>query len=122
VLDTLQSRLAAEVTERVLESPELDRAVDWRVTGQRPGLRLMRLRVVDEHGSPHGLGRSILRLVGLFLAIAPLFAGFLPVLFDRRRRGLHDFLAGTVVVYADHDAPPTEPALSAVPGAASSHT
>jgi uncharacterized RDD family membrane protein YckC len=94
----------------------------WRVTGQTPGLRLMRLRVVDVHGSPPGLGRSVLRLVGLFLAIAPLFAGFLPVLLDRRRRGLHDFLAGTVVVYADRRAPLTEPALSAVTNAASSQT
>ena len=31
------------------------------------------------------------------LAIIPLFAGFLPVLFDRRRRALPDYLAGTVV-------------------------
>jgi uncharacterized RDD family membrane protein YckC len=45
------------------------------------------------------IGRSLLRLMGLVLAIVPLFAGFLPVLFTDRRRGLPDFLAGTVVVY-----------------------
>ena len=45
------------------------------------------------------VGRSLVRLVGLVLAIVPLFAGFLPVLFNERRRGLPDFLAGTVVVY-----------------------
>ena len=45
------------------------------------------------------IGRSLVRLVGLVLAIVPLFAGFLPVLFTDRRRGLPDFLAGTVVVY-----------------------
>jgi uncharacterized RDD family membrane protein YckC len=43
--------------------------------------------------------RSILRLVGLAVAIIPCFAGFIPVLFDSRRRGLADYLAGTVVVY-----------------------
>jgi uncharacterized RDD family membrane protein YckC len=32
-------------------------------------------------------------------AIVPLFAGFLPVLIDERRRGLHDMLARTVVLY-----------------------
>ncbi len=37
-------------------------------------------------------------MIGLVLSIVPLFAGFLPVLFDRRRRGLADMLAGTVVV------------------------
>ena len=45
-----------------------------------------------------------MRLVGLVLAIVPLFAGFIPVLFTERRRGLPDFMAGTVVVY--DDAPP----------------
>jgi hypothetical protein len=35
---------------------------------------------------------------GLALCIVPCFAGFIPVLFDRRRRGLHDYLAGTSVV------------------------
>jgi uncharacterized RDD family membrane protein YckC len=39
------------------------------------------------------------RLFGLVLAIVPLFAGFVPVLFTKRRRGLQDFLAGTVVLY-----------------------
>jgi uncharacterized RDD family membrane protein YckC len=36
--------------------------------------------------------------VGLILAIIPLLAGFLPVLVDGRRQGLHDFLSGTVVL------------------------
>ena len=94
----------------------------WSVTGQTPGQRLMRLRVVDMRSTPPGPGRSVLRLVGLFLAIAPLFAGFLPVLFDRRRRGLHDFLAGTFVMYADREPPLTDTVRSAVTNAASSHT
>jgi uncharacterized RDD family membrane protein YckC len=41
------------------------------------------------------------RLVGLVLAIVPMFAGFIPVLFTKRRRGLPDFLAGTIVLYED---------------------
>jgi len=40
-------------------------------------------------------------MVGLVLAIVPFFLGFVPVLFDERRRGLPDFLAGTVVKYED---------------------
>jgi uncharacterized RDD family membrane protein YckC len=50
---------------------------------------------------PPSPGRSLLRLVGLVLAIVPLFAGFIPVPFTERRRGLPDFLAGTAVVYDD---------------------
>jgi hypothetical protein len=39
--------------------------------------------------------------VGLTLAAIPLGAGFLPILFDERRRGLQDMLARTVVISAD---------------------
>jgi uncharacterized RDD family membrane protein YckC len=77
----------------------------WSTAGQTPGMRLMHLRVVDRAGSAPGLGRSLLRLFGLGLAILLLLTGFLPVLVDDRRRALQDFLAGTVVVY-DEDAPP----------------
>jgi uncharacterized RDD family membrane protein YckC len=72
----------------------------WTLAGQTPGMRAMRLRVADRAGGPPSVARSLLRLVGLWLAIVPLFAGFLPVLFDARRRGLQDFVAGTVVLYA----------------------
>jgi len=58
--------------------------------------------VLDRNGDPPGVGRSVVRFVGLLLAIVPLFAGFVPVLFDERRRGLHDYLAGTVVHDLDH--------------------
>jgi uncharacterized RDD family membrane protein YckC len=69
----------------------------WTMTGRTPGMRFMQLRVVGPRGEPPGLGRAVLRLVGLLLSIALFFIGFLPVLVDRRRRGVHDMLAGTVV-------------------------
>ena len=73
----------------------------WSSAGQTPGMRLLRVRVRDQRGETPSIGRSIVRLVGLVLAIVPLFAGFVPVLFTERRRGLPDFLAGTVVLYDD---------------------
>jgi uncharacterized RDD family membrane protein YckC len=73
----------------------------WTVTGQTLGMRLMRLRVTGRGGAPPRVGHSLLRFFGLLLAIAPLFAGFLPALFDNRRRALQDFLAGTVVVHTE---------------------
>jgi uncharacterized RDD family membrane protein YckC len=78
----------------------------WSTTGQTPGMRLMRLRVVDAAGAPPSGGRSLVRLVGLALAIIPLFAGVLPALFDDRRRALQDFLARTVVLYDERDDAP----------------
>ena len=73
----------------------------WSAAGQTPGMRLMRLRARRADGSGISAGRAIVRAVGLALAIIPLFAGFLPALFDERRRALPDYLAGTVVVYDD---------------------
>jgi len=69
----------------------------WTLGGQTPWMRVIGLRVLGPDGRPPGLGRSVVRLIGLVLAIIPLFAGFLPILFDARRRGLQDYIAGTVV-------------------------
>jgi uncharacterized RDD family membrane protein YckC len=73
----------------------------WSTAGQTPGMRLLRLRLHRLDGSALSVGRALVRVVGLALAIIPLFAGFVPVLFSDRRRGLPDYLAGTVVVYDD---------------------
>ncbi len=72
----------------------------WSGTGQTPGMRVMRVRVITASGAPPSVLRSLVRFVGLILAIIPLFVGFLPALFDARRRALQDFIAGTVVVDA----------------------
>ena len=73
----------------------------WTADGQTPGMRAMHLRVATASGALPGLGRSVLRVVLLGLCILTLFIGFLPVLFDDRRRGFHDMLARTVVAYDD---------------------
>jgi uncharacterized RDD family membrane protein YckC len=72
----------------------------WTTTGQTPGMRVMGLRLTTYGGGYPSVARSALRLVGLGLAIVPLFLGFVPALVDARRRALQDFLAGTVVRYA----------------------
>ena len=86
----------------------------WSTAGQTPGMRVMGLRVLTPDGRRPGLGRSCVRLIGLGLCIIPFFAGFLPVLVDDRRRGAHDMLAGTFVVYAEAE-PPAEPVTTTAP-------
>ena len=74
----------------------------WSTTGQTPGARVMRFRVLAP-GATHGhIGprRALVRLIGMILAAIPLLAGYFMVLFDDRRRGLHDRMARTVVVDA----------------------
>lgn len=71
----------------------------WSVTGQTPGARLMRFRVVPVKGERRlKPRRALVRYAGLWLAALPLFAGYLLILFDPKRRGLQDRLARTLVV------------------------
>jgi uncharacterized RDD family membrane protein YckC len=80
--------------------------VFWSSTGETPGDRFMRIRVrVADSGEPPRPLRALMRLGALVLAVTPLFAGLLPIVVDGRRRGLHDMLAGTVVVAAPEGAP-----------------
>lgn len=80
--------------------------VFWSSTGETPGDRVMRIRVcMADGGAPPRPFRALVRLWALILAVIPLCAGLLPILVDRRRRGLHDMLVGTVVVASPDPAP-----------------
>jgi uncharacterized RDD family membrane protein YckC len=70
----------------------------WTATGQTPGAGMFRFRVCTTAMQPIRPRRALVRFAGLVLAALPLFAGFLLILVDDRRRGLHDRLAGTVVL------------------------
>ena len=73
--------------------------------GQTPGMRLVNIRVSPGRSDRQlTAARALVRTVGLALAIIPCFLGFLPALFDSRRRALPDYLAGTVVLYDDDGA------------------
>ncbi|HLM26665.1 MAG TPA: RDD family protein [Thermoleophilaceae bacterium] len=72
--------------------------VFWSATGETPGDRVMRIRVECRDGRTLTRRTAALRLVALGLAAIPLLAGFVPVLFDRHRRALQDFVARSVVV------------------------
>jgi len=57
------------------------------------------LRILRANGSPIGIGRAFLRhFVGYPLSFVTLGLGFLIVAFTARGRGLHDLIAGTIVV------------------------
>jgi uncharacterized RDD family membrane protein YckC len=71
----------------------------WTLTGQTRGMRLMSIRVERTNGDPLSFRRAVRRLIASVLAALPLFAGYLLILVDDRRRGLNDRLAGTLVVF-----------------------
>jgi uncharacterized RDD family membrane protein YckC len=71
----------------------------WSGAGRTPGMHVLGIRVRDPAGKPPSVRRAIVRALVMAFSIAILFLGYLPVLFDKRRRGLPDLLAGTEVVY-----------------------
>lgn len=74
----------------------------WSLAGQTPGMRFVSIRLgVDGRGLPPR--RSLKRLIGFALATIPFGLGFLGIVFDERRRGWQDRLAGVDVLYEDHE-------------------
>lgn len=71
----------------------------WRLTGQTPGMRVVGITVVGKGGERLSIWKGALRLFGMVIAAIPLFAGYLLILVDDRRRGLHDRFAGSVVLF-----------------------
>ena len=71
----------------------------WARSGQTPGMRIFRLRVVrDADGGKISGGAAVLRLIGLWISFAVFYLGIIWILVDKRRRGWHDLIAGTCVV------------------------
>jgi uncharacterized RDD family membrane protein YckC len=63
-----------------------------------PGKRAVGLVVTDDHGRPISLGRATGRYFAKYLSWITLGIGFLMVGWTSRKRGLHDFVADTLVV------------------------
>ena len=74
-------------------------AGQWTYFGATLGQRVFKLRVVDAAtGQPIGLGKALLRWVGLFVSFLVCFVGVIWVAFDARKQGWMDKIAGTLVV------------------------
>lgn len=83
----------------------------WSMTGQTVGNAFVGLRVVTNQGRRVPIWRAILRLAGYIISFATLFLGFLWIVVDNRRQGLHDKIAKTYVIYT-WDALPDEQFLA----------
>src|SRR5690606_35106686 len=70
----------------------------WRRGGQTLGMKPWRLRVVGADGRPATVRRLWLRYAVATLSLAGAGLGLLWSLVDRERRGLHDVVAGTLLV------------------------
>ena len=44
------------------------------------------------------INKSVVRDFAYILSILPLFLGFIWIIFDKNKRGFHDYLSGTAVI------------------------
>ena len=73
----------------------------WMLAGQTLGKSLLRLRVVRKDGDKLKFRNAIIRLIGYWISTFLFFMGYWWVIFDKKRQGWHDHLAGTIVVYSE---------------------
>lgn len=70
----------------------------WSTSGQTVGARVMKFRVAKIDGSDLSWGTGIIRVIGFVISEIPIYLGLLWVLWDPKKQGWHDKMAGTVVV------------------------
>jgi uncharacterized RDD family membrane protein YckC len=71
----------------------------WFYFSSTPGKMLFRLQIRDEKtGGLMTRRQAVIRFLGYFVSAAPFSLGFFWVLTNKKRRGWHDYIAGTVVV------------------------
>lgn len=71
----------------------------WVYRSATPGKLAANLSIVDaKTGYKPTTAQFIIRYLGYYVAMIPLFLGILWVAFDDRKQGWHDKLAGTVVI------------------------
>lgn len=72
----------------------------WVLFAATPGKLILNLQVLDATtGEKITPLKGLIRYIGYFIAMIPLFIGVIWVAFDSRKQGWHDKIAGTVVVY-----------------------
>ena len=72
------------------------------------GKKVLGLRVTDMNGNRISFGRATGRYFGTILSGMICFIGFLMVAFTEKKQGLHDLLAGTLVLMGPAP-PPSQP-------------
>ena len=73
----------------ILESSELQATV---------GKRFLNLKVTDLSGEKISFGKATGRHFGKIISFVILLIGFLMVIWDKKKQGLHDKMAGTLVI------------------------
>jgi uncharacterized RDD family membrane protein YckC len=101
LLAVISDRQAAEITDTGIRMvvPALAIVLLWTYFGATPGKMIFGAKIVDAKTFKNpSLGKSIVRYIGYIPSTLLLFGGYIMVAFDKKKRGLHDVMAGTLVV------------------------
>jgi uncharacterized RDD family membrane protein YckC len=71
----------------------------WALVGQTPGMRFLSIHLDAAGRREIGLRRAFRRMLAIPLSLLPAGLGFLAILLSPERRGWHDRIAGTTVLY-----------------------
>jgi uncharacterized RDD family membrane protein YckC len=74
----------------------------WISEGATPGKMAMGIVILKTDGQMMGMGSAFARYLGYWLSSAILLIGYLMIAFRHDKRGLHDLIAGTVVIRKTH--------------------
>ncbi len=82
--------------------------LSWTRSGSTMGKMVVGGRVVATNGAKLSWGKAILRYIGYLVSAVVFALGFVWVIFDKKRQGWHDKIAGTYVIMADDSFTPNE--------------
>ena len=86
--------------------PAIAVVIFWIYKSATPGKMATKLTIVDaKTGGKPTVGQFIIRYLGYYVAMLPLFLGIIWVGIDKRKQGWHDKLAGTVVIRSNRTEP-----------------
>ncbi|MCF6331227.1 MAG: RDD family protein [Sulfurimonas sp.] len=114
----IQAAMTGNINNALTDMPKMDRTWDvinfivlitvsmifWRkFQGATPGKKFANIKVVDAKTFGNiDNKQAVTRSFGYFVSIFIFLIGFLMVAFRKDKRGLHDLLAGTAVIYNDN--------------------
>ena len=70
----------------------------WTARGATPGKMAVGIEITTVDGEEIDFGKAFLRYIGYFVSTITLGIGYLMIAFTGQKRGLHDYIAGTVVI------------------------
>ena len=108
IIDTIILVIPSIVLQLALEAPAgnlLSIAVGfaylvgfWTARGATPGKMVMGIEIITVDGEDIDSGTALLRYIGYWVSVITLGFGFLMIANTSQKRGLHDYIAGTVVI------------------------